>query len=116
MKARTENMKKMLAEAREKAWAEMKNKKDIGPLAGELVTQTSKNHVKAATPIYAVAKAFVDIIEVKYENTVYNVIKGHYSTSMKIQKDLIEARKGVDYAYILARRLQILAWGELRKA
>jgi hypothetical protein len=35
---------------------------------------------------------------------------------MKIQRDLVEARRGVDEAIILAKRLQVLSWNELRSA
>jgi hypothetical protein len=116
MKERTQKMQEMIANAREKAQAEVAKKTDLLGLATDLVNQTNKNHVKQATPIYTVAKAFVEEISVKYDSQDYDTVKKHYSTSMKIQRDLIEARKGVDYAWVLAKRLWVLSWNELRLA
>lgn len=116
MKERTKKMQEMIVAAREKAQAEVAKKTDLLGLATDLVTQTNKNHEKQATPIYTVAKAFVEEISLKYASDDYDTVKRHYTTSMKIQRDLIEARKGVDYAWVLAKRIWVLSWNELRLA
>jgi hypothetical protein len=69
-----------------------------------------------SVPIATLAKAFVGAVQASYNTSSYEEIQGHYNSSMQIQKDLVEARRGVDYAVILAKRLQVLTWKELRSA
>jgi hypothetical protein len=109
-------MREMIIAAKEKAQAAAAKQKNLLGIATTLVGQTQKNHVKQAQPVAATAKTFVEILAKSYDANNYDEVKKHNATSIKISRDLIEARKGVDQAYVLARRLMILSWNHLRMA
>jgi len=116
MRERTNKMRQMLIEARETARKETAGKKDLTALAKELITSTKNNFNKDADAINTTAANFCTAVAASYDATKYDEVKKHFTTSSSIARNLIEARKGIDFAYILAQRVRVLSWGELRKA
>jgi citrate synthase len=96
IKERTEEVQRLLGEAREKAWELAAATTNIAGLASELVQQTDSNHAERATGIATLASAFVEAVQAGYDRSSYDGIKGHYTNSMGIQRDLVEAKRGVD--------------------
>lgn len=116
MRERTNTMRQMLIEARETARKETASKKNLTGLAGELEAATKNNFNKDADAINSTAQTFCTAVALKYDSTKYDEVKKHFTTSSSIARSLIEARKGIDFAYILSQRVRVLSWGELRKA
>lgn len=112
---RTETMKEMLAEAKEQAWIIVGARKDVGGLAADLLIQSQLAYEDWVAPIDVLAKTFCGIYAT-YDSTVLITVTDFNDHHEQLQRDLVEARKGMDQAIILAKRLQTLTWNELSKA
>jgi hypothetical protein len=108
-------MKAMLAEAREATWAEVGARKDLLGLAEDMLSESQMAYEDWVAPLDELAKTFCGNYDT-YVSTDEDIVANFEAHHEQLQRDLVEARKGMDQAIIFAKRIDTLSWNELGKA